>query len=115
MKKLNSLEELGSLMPDGFKTKKPFEIDNSFSKQNLEAHYSVKGRAGVPVIIIKGFKNMSTEQLKTLSKTIKRKIGAGGSIKNSELFFQGDNRNKIIAILESQGHIVKRSWWLISN
>ena len=52
MKKLNSLEELGTLMPDGFKTKKPFEIDNSFSKQNLEAHYSVKGRAGVPVIII---------------------------------------------------------------
>ena len=107
MKKLNSLEELGTLMPDGFKTKKPFEIDNSFSKQNLEAHYSVKGRAGVPVIIIKGFKN-SFEQLKTLSKTIKRKIGAGGSIKNSELFFQGDNRNKIISILESQGHIVKR-------
>jgi translation initiation factor 1 len=108
MKKLNSLEELGSLIPDGSKTKKSFDIGNSFSKQNLEAHYSVKGRAGVPVIIIKGFKNMSTEQLKTLSKTIKRKIGAGGSIKNSELFFQGDNRNKIIAILESQGHIVKR-------
>ena len=74
MKNLNSLEELGTLMPDGFKTKKPFEIDNSFSKQNLEAHYSVKGRAGVPVIIIKGFKNVSFEQLKTLSKTIKRKI-----------------------------------------
>ena len=45
---------------------------------------------------------------KYLSKTIKKKIGAGGSIKNSELFFQGDNRKKIIAILESQGHIVKR-------
>ena len=108
MKKLNSFEELGSLIPDGSKTKKSFDIDKNFSKQNLEAHYSVKGRAGVPVIIIKGFKNMSTEQLKTLSKTIKRKIGAGGSIKNNELFFQGDNRNKIIAILESQGHVVKR-------
>ena len=108
MRKLNSLDELGSLMPDGYKTKKPLEVGDSFSKQNLEAHYSLKGRAGVPVIIIKGFKNMSSKQLKTLSKTIKRKIGAGGSIKNSELFFQGDNRNKIIAILESQGHVVKR-------
>ena len=108
MKKLNSLEELGSFLADGYKTKKPFEMGNSFSKQNLEAHYSIKGRAGVPVIIIKGFKNMSSEQLKNLSKTIKRKIGTGGSIKNSELFFQGDNRNKIIAILESQGHVVKR-------
>ena len=108
MKKLNSLEELGSLIPDGFKTKKSFDIGDIFSKQNLEAHYSIKGRAGVPVIIIKGFKNMSTEQLKTLSKTTKRKIGAGGSIKNNELYFQGDNRNKIIDILESQGHSVKR-------
>ena len=108
MKKLNSLKELGSLIPDGYKTKNPFDMGNSFSKQNLEEHYSVKGRAGVPVIIIKGFKNMSAEQLKILSKTIKRKIGTGGSIKNNELFFQGDNRNKIIAILESQGHIVKR-------
>ena len=108
MRKLNSLDKLGSLMPDGYKTKKSLELGDSFSKQNLEAHYSVKGRAGVPVIIIKGFKNMSSEQLKILSKTIKRKIGAGGSIKNSELFFQGDNRNKIIAILESQGHVVKR-------
>ena len=108
MRKLNSLDKLGSLMPDGYKTKKPLEVGDSFYKQNLEVHYSLKGRAGVPVIIIKGFKNMSSEQLKTLSKTIKRKIGVGGSIKNSELFFQGDNRNKIIAILESQGHVVKR-------
>ena len=108
MKKLNSLQELGSLIPDGFKTKKSFDIGNSFFIFYLEAHYSVKGRAGVPVIIIKGFKNMSSEQLKNLSKTIKRKIGVGGSIKNSELFFQGDNRKKIISILESQGHVVKR-------
>ena len=49
---------------------------------------------------------MSSEQLKILSKTIKRKIGAGGSIKNSELFFQGDNRNKIIAIRRSRYNAV---------
>ena len=48
MKKLNSLEELGSLIPDGFKTKKSFDIGDIFSKQNLEAHYSIKGRTGVP-------------------------------------------------------------------
>ena len=29
MKKLNSLEQLGSLIPDGIETKKPFDIDNS--------------------------------------------------------------------------------------
>jgi|TARA_B100001939_G_C16733936_1_gene526705 translation initiation factor 1 len=108
MKKLNSLEELGTLMPDGFKTKKPFEIDNSFSKQNLEAHYSVKGRAGVPVIILKGFSGLNKEDLKNLAKPIKNKLGIGGSVKKNEIYFQGDKREKIISILESQGHSVKR-------
>jgi translation initiation factor 1 len=108
MKKLNSLEELGTLMPDVFKTKKPFEIDNSFSKQNLEAHYSVKGRAGVPVIILKGFSGLNKEDLKNLAKPIKNKLGIGGSVKKNEIYFQGDKREKIISILESQGHSVKR-------
>ena len=108
MKKLNSLEELGTLMPDGFKTKKPFEIDNSFSKQNLEAHYSVKGRAGVPVIILTGFSGLNKEDLKNLAKPIKNKLGIGGSVKKNEIYFQGDKREKIISILESQGHSVKR-------
>ena len=108
MKKLNSLEELGSLIPDGFKTKNPFEMGNSFSKQNLEAHYSVKGRAGTPVIILKGFSGLKKEDLKNIAKPIKNKLGIGGSIKKNEIFFQGDKREKIISILESQGHSVKR-------
>jgi translation initiation factor 1 len=108
MKKLNSLEELGSLIPDGFKSKKSFDIGNSFSKQNLEAHYSVKGRAGVPVIILKGFSGLNKEDLKNLAKPIKNKLGIGGSVKKNEIYFQGDKREKIISILESQGHSVKR-------
>ena len=108
MKKLNSFEDLGSLIPDKSKVKKQFKIQNNLSKQNLEAHYSVKGRAGTPVIILKGFKNISSEQLKNLAKSIKKKLGTGGSIKNNELFFQGDKRDKIISILESKDHTVKR-------
>ena len=55
MKKLNSFEDLGSLINNKSKLKKQFKIQNNLSKQNLEAHYSVKGRAGTPVIILKGF------------------------------------------------------------
>ena len=108
MKKLNSFEDLGSLLPQEFNTKKQSENENILTKQNLEVHYSVRGRAGVPVIIVKGFKNISSEQLKNLAKSIKKKLGTGGSIKNNELFFQGDKRNKIISILESKDHSVKR-------
>ena len=41
MKKLNSFEDLGSLMSDKSKVKKQFKVENNLSKQNLEAHYSV--------------------------------------------------------------------------
>lgn len=108
MKKLNSFEDLASLLPEEFMTKKKSENENILAKQNLEVHYSIKGRAGVPVIIVKGFKNISSEQLKNLAKSIKKKLGTGGSIKNNELFFQGDKRDKIISILESKNHTVKR-------
>ena len=108
MKKLNSFEDLGSLLSEEFMTKKKSENENVLAKQNLEVHYSIKGRAGVPVIIVKGFKNISSEQLKNLAKSIKKKLGTGGSIKNNELFFQGDKRDKIISILESKNHTVKR-------
>ena len=91
-----------------FKIKKQSKSENVLVKQNLEVHYSVKGRAGVPVIIVKGFENTSSEQLKDLAKSIKKKLGTGGSIKNNELFFQGDKRDKIISILESKDHTVKR-------
>ena len=108
MKKLNSFEDLGSLMSDKSKVKKQFKVENNLSKQNLEAHYSVKGRAGTPVIILKGFSGLKKEDLKNLAKPIKNKLGIGGSVKKNEIFFQGDKREKIISILESQGHSVKR-------
>ena len=44
----------------------------------------------------------------SITKPIKNKLGIGGSIKKNEIYFQGDKRDKIISILESQGHSVKR-------
>ena len=108
MKKLNSLEDLKSLIPNDYKSENIIKIKHSFKKQTLEAHYSVKGRAGTPVIILKGFSGLKKDDLKALAKPIKNKLGIGGSIKNNEIYFQGDKRDKIISILESQGHSVKR-------
>ena len=108
MKKLTSLEDLKSLIPKDYKSKSTIKTKPIIKNQTLEAHYSVKGRAGKPVIILKGFSGLKKDDLKNLAKTIKNKLGIGGSIKNNEIFFQGDKRNKIISILESQGHSVKR-------
>ena len=105
MKKFNSLENLKSLLPDDYKS---VDKTNSLNKQLLEAHYSVKGRAGTPVIIIKGFSLMDKNEIKLISKEIKNKLGIGGSLKNNELYFQGNKRDQIISILARMGHDVKK-------
>ena len=52
--------------------------------------------------------NVVADELKKLSKSIKNRLGIGGSIKNNEVYFQGNKRDQIISILKSQGHTVKR-------
>ena len=108
MKKLTSLEDLKSLISKDYKSESTFKPKSNIKKQTLEAHYSLKGRAGTPVIILKGFSGLNKEDLKNLAKPIKNKLGIGGSIKKNEIYFQGDKRDKIISMLESQGHSVKR-------
>ncbi len=108
MKKFNSLDDLSSLIPKNFKSVPATETKTVIPAQNLEAHYSVKGRAGNPVIIIKGFSDLKKDDIKNIAKTIKNMLGIGGSIKNNEIYFQGNKRDKITSILESLGHNVKR-------
>ena len=108
MKKFNSLDDLSLLISKDYKSIPQVEVESNTPKQHLEAHYSVKGRAGTPVIIIKGFNGVNKDELKKLSKSIKNRLGIGGSIKNNEVYFQGNKRDQIISILKSQGHTVKR-------
>ena len=107
MKKLNSFEDLGSLLSEKVKAKKQSETENFLAKQNLEVHYSIKGRAGVPVIIIKGFVSISRRDLKLFAKSIQSKLGIGGSVKNDKIILQGNKRNKIIEILKEKGFKLK--------
>ncbi|MBT5232259.1 MAG: translation initiation factor [Flavobacteriaceae bacterium] len=109
MKKLGSLSDLKSLLnPDEIIKSVTVNVKlNNIKPQNLEAHYSVKGRAGKPVTIVKGFKG-TKDQIKELAKLLKNKCGVGGSIKNEEIIIQGKYRDKITLILTDQGHNVKR-------
>ena len=106
MKKFNSLDSLKSLIPENYE----FEVDNGinkiFKKQMLEAHYSIKGRSGNPVIIIKGF-NGTKSEIKHLAKLLKSYCGAGGSVKHDEILIQGNHREKIVSKLKEIGHSVK--------
>tara|TARA_R100001369_G_scaffold20091_2_gene36898 strand:- start:94571 stop:94927 length:357 start_codon:yes stop_codon:yes gene_type:complete len=113
-KKKLGLEDLGGFV---FSTDDDFDVDaaNSDSDiatllpkdQLLEAHFSNKGRGGKIVTVIKGFEGKD-EDLNTLGKSLKKKCGVGGSVKDGEIIIQGDVRNKVIEFLKQDGYRVKR-------
>ncbi|HMP29069.1 MAG TPA: translation initiation factor [Saprospiraceae bacterium] len=84
----------------------PDEIDNSkqneLKKMPVYVHYEKKGRGGKEAVIIKGidgkFVNMDD-----IAKTIKNKLGVGGTVKDMEIIISGNKRDKIIAILQEFG------------
>ena len=108
-KKLNSLEDLAHIKFDSLEPDPNTCIIESTNqrKQNLEAHYSNKKRAGKVVTLIKGFQGSNLE-LKTLSKILKNSLGVGGTVKNGEIIMQGNSRDKIMDVLKKMGHDVKR-------
>ena len=75
--------------------------------QLLEVSIEKKNRAGKICVIIKGFIGKKND-LKTLAKTLKRKCGVGGSIKDGKIIIQGNLRHKIIEILNKEGYITKK-------
>ena len=108
-KKLSSLEDLAKiqfsdLAPDPVDLPKEAE---PFVKQQLEAHFSNKGRAGKTVTLIKGFEGDPTE-LKLLAKRLKNAVGVGGTVKNGEIIIQGNYREQLMTLLSEMGHHVKR-------
>lgn len=113
-KKKLGLEDLGGFV---FSTNEDFDeseyvedqSDETLSPrdQQLEAHFSNKGRGGKTVTIIKGFEG-TEDDLISLGKMLKKKCGVGGSAKDGEIIIQGDHRDKIMQILRKNGYNVKR-------
>ena len=108
-KKLSSLEDLAKIQFDNLSPDPEGYVapEDEFVPQELEAHFSNKGRAGKTVTVIKGFEG-ETSELKALAKTLKNAVGVGGTIKNSEIIIQGNYRDKLMALLTEMGHKVKR-------
>lgn len=77
------------------------------SAQKLTVRIDRSGRAGKQVTLIQGFRGKESD-LAELGKTLKIKLGIGGSAKDGEIVLQGDFRDRALSLLESLGYKAKR-------
>lgn len=67
-----------------------------------------KGRKGKVVTLITGVP-VNENELRRLAKQLKRKCGAGGTVKDGAIEIQGDHRDTLLNELSRQGYTVKRA------
>ena len=100
-------DQLKNLFPEH--EEQDFEMpEEKFEQKNpLICKFEKKGRNGKHVTLIEGFEG-TEEELKQISKKIKTTLGIGGSEKDGIIVIQGDNRDKIMKILQDMGYKTKR-------
>ena len=67
-----------------------------------------KGRAGKGVTLVKGLA-LDDAALVALGKQLKTACGSGGTVKDGVIEVQGDHAERVMALLQAQGHKVKRA------
>lgn len=65
-----------------------------------------KGRGGKTATIVEGFE-ISDEEVEEIAKTLRKKLGTGGSSRGGEILIQGDRKTDVMAQLKTMGFKVK--------
>jgi len=98
--------EMGaSLGGDSWETKKLKNPKKTFEKITKNEHqlvFTFEKRRGKPVTLVGRF-FMSDKEKKDVLKLLKSKLGCGGTVKDEWLEIQGDKKEKITEVLESDG------------
>ncbi len=66
-----------------------------------------KGRKGSGVTTVSGL-SLPPDQLRDLAGRLKKRCGAGGSVKAGVIEIQGEHRDILVQTLQQLGHTVKR-------
>lgn len=72
-------------------------------EQTLKVRLDAKHRAGKSVTIVEGFTGTAAD-LDSLGRQLKSYCATGGSVKDSAIIIQGDNREKIFGWLTKAGY-----------
>lgn len=77
------------------------------AKQRLVVRIDRHARGGKQVTLVQGFVG-GDDDLAELGRTLKVKLGVGGSAKDGEIVIQGDFRDRAVDLLTKMGYNAKR-------
>ncbi|MDP5212968.1 stress response translation initiation inhibitor YciH [Pseudoalteromonas tunicata] len=93
----------GRITPVQEKKTSPVKL---YSDGFIRIERQTKGRKGKGVMLIVGI-NPEEHDLKSISKSLKTKMGQGGALKDNIIEIQGDDREKLKGLLEQIGFKIK--------
>ena len=75
-------------------------------KSQLHVVIEKKGRGGKTATIVEGFE-ISDEEIDEIARTLRKRLGTGGSARGGEILIQGDRKADVIRLLKEMGLKVK--------
>ncbi len=94
-------EESPTPPSDNQTTKQP-----SKQKEALHVLIEKKGRGGKTATIIEGFE-IPDDEIDEIARTLRKKLGTGGSARGGEILIQGDRKADAVRMLKEMGFKVK--------
>lgn len=78
------------------------------SKQTAALHVLIekKGRGGKTATIIEGFE-IPDDEVDEVARTLRKKLGTGGSSRGGEILIQGDRKEDVVRLIKDMGFRVK--------
>jgi translation initiation factor 1 len=67
-----------------------------------------RGRKGAGVTLVTGLP-LADDELATLAKSLKARCGVGGAVKDGVIELQGDQRDRLLPVLEGLGYRVRKA------
>ena len=102
-----ALAGIKSGLPEGSPAPEASEkTDSGVQKEPLHILIDKKQRKGKTATLIEGFL-CDDEQVKEISRQLRRQVGAGGSCRGGDILLQGDCLAKVREILLGMGYKVK--------
>ena len=103
---LASLSGLPEGEPEVFSTQNPTTSEPNDQKSPLHVQIEKKGRGGKTATIVEGFE-ISDDEIDDIARTLRKKLGTGGSARGGEILIQGDRKTDVIRLLKEMGFKVK--------